>query len=159
MNRIYIFLLTALMLISLAGCGEAAPEEEKISFTYKGVSMVMGEEAAPVLEKLGEPKSYTEEPSCAFEGLDKTYYYGSFYLSTCPMEGRDCIYRIWFADDTVATEEGLRIGSTRAQAESLYGVGCFGGTNAFSQVLGNAKLTVLLENDLVSSIQLEFLFE
>ena len=60
----------------------AAPAAESYVFNYNGVAIPMNANAADILAQLGEPKSYTEEASCAFEGLDKTYYFGSFYLQT-----------------------------------------------------------------------------
>ena len=108
-----------------------------------------------MLEALGEPKSYTEESSCAFEGLDKTYYYGSFYLSTYPMGGKDFVYVLWFADDTVTTAEGIRIGSTQAQVETAYGKDAFNGTNAFEMSKGSSKLTILITDGIVSGIRYE----
>ena len=158
MKRISLILLTAVMLISLVGCGTDNPDlqEENFSFTYNSTKITLGGEAAPIINALGEPKSYTEEPSCAFDGMDKTYYYGSFYLSTYPMDGKDYVYSIWFADDTVATEDGIRIGSTQAQAEAIFGANCFHGTNVYTQNRGKSRRTVILEDGIVSSIQYVF---
>ena len=87
MKKVVIILLA---LLCLTGC--AAPEvptgEENFTFIYQGVAISPHGDAAPVIEALGDPKSYTEESSCAFEGLDRTYYYGPFYLSTYPMTAR-----------------------------------------------------------------------
>lgn len=157
MKRISVFLLTAVLLFSMAGCGAAEPsqQEENFSFTYNGTQITLDAEAAPILDALGEPRSYTEEPSCAFDGMDKTYYYGSFYLSTYPLDGKDCIYNLWFADDTVATEEGIRIGSTQSQVEEAYGRDCFNGTNCFVLTRGQSRLVILMEEGKVSSIRYE----
>ena len=87
--------------------------------------------------------------------MDKTYYYGSFYLSTYPLDGKDCIYNLWFADDTVATEEGIRIGSTQSQVEEAYGRDCFNGTNCFVLTRGQSRLVILMEEGKVSSIRYE----
>lgn len=161
MKRISLFLLAAIMLFSLAGCGstDIDPQEDNFSFTYNCTKITMGAEAAPIIAALGEPKSYTEEPSCAFDGMDKTYYYGSFYLSTYPLDGKDYVYSIWFADDSVATNDGIRIGSTQAQVEAVCGADCFNGTNTYTQVLDSSKLTILMENDVVSSIQYELIID
>lgn len=161
MKRISIFLLVAVILFSLAGCGAAEPnpQEENFSFTYNGTTITLGAEAAPIIDALGEPRSYTEEPSCAFDGIDKTYYYGSFYLSTYPLDGKDYVYSIWFADDSVATNDGIRIGSTQAQVEAICGADCFNGTNAYAQVMDSSKLTILMEEGIVSSIQYEMIID
>lgn len=161
MKRISLFLLAAIMLLSLVGCGstDIDPPEENFSFTYNGTRITLGAEAAPIIDALGEPRSYTEEPSCAFDGMDKTYYYGSFYLSSYPLDGKDYVYSIWFADDSVATNDGIRIGTTKAQVEAICGADCFNGTNAYTQPQGNTKLTILMEDGMVSSIQYELIID
>lgn len=157
MKRISLFLLAAIMLLNLVGCGTTEPnqQEENFSFTYNGTKIMLDAEAAPIIDALGEPRSYTEEPSCAFDGMDKTYYYGSFYLSTYPLDGKDYVYSIWFADDSVATNDGIRIGTAKAQVEAICGADYFNGTNAYTQTHGNTKLTILMEDGMVSSIQYE----
>ena len=44
-------------------------------FNYNGTKIAMHADAAPIIAALGEPKSCTEEASCAFTGLDKTYFF------------------------------------------------------------------------------------
>ena len=157
MKRILVILLGAALLFNLVGCTaeKEEPEPAYYSFSWNGVRIVMGAEAAPVLEALGEPKSHTEEPSCAFDGMDETYYYGSFYLSTCTLDGREYIYTLWFADDSVETEEHIRIGSSQSQVEAAYGEDCFSGTNSLVLTRGESRLIVLLEDGLVSSVRYE----
>ena len=159
MKRISVFLLAAIMLLSLVGCGstDIDPQEENFSFTYNGTKITLGAEAAPIIDALGEPRSYTEEPSCAFEGMDKTYYYGSFYLSTSPLNGKDFVYSFWFADDSVATEDGIRIGSTQEQMETIFGANCFNGINTYMQSKGESKVVYLLEDGVIKSIQYELI--
>ena len=161
MKRISVFLLAAIMLFSLAGCGTTEPnqQEENFSFTYNGTKIMLDAEAAPIIDALGEPRSYTEEPSCAFDGMDKTYYYGSFYLSTYPLDGKDYVYSIRFADDSVATNDSIRIGTAKAQVKASCGADCFNGTNAYTQTQGNTKLTILMEDGMVSSIQYELIID
>lgn len=154
MKRIITILLA---LLTLAGC--AAPEapagQDTLAFIYNGVEIAPHADAAPVIEALGEPKSYTEETSCAFEGLDKTYYYGSFYLATYPMDGKDSIYTIWFADDTVTTAEGIRIESPQSQVEEAYGADSFNGTNSYVITQGQSRLVILIAEGAVSGIRYE----
>ena len=154
-----IFLLLAML--CLTGC--AAPEvptgEKNFTFIYQGVAISPHGDAAPVIEALGEPKSYTEETSCAFEGLDKTYYYGSFYLSTYPVDGRDFIYTLWFADDTVATAEGIRIGSTQAQVAEAYGQDSLDEAGSCLRIRGSSRLVILLTDGIVTSVRYEGLLE
>lgn len=154
MKRIVMIFLA---LLCLTGCAAPEPtaEQEQFVFVYNGVEIVPHADAAPVIEALGEPKSYTEETSCAFEGLDKTYYYGPFYLATYPMEGKDYVYNLWFADDTVATAEGIRIGSTQAQVEEAYGKDSFNGTNSYVLTKGQSRLVILVTEGTVSGVRYE----
>lgn len=122
-------------------------------FNYNGTEIALHANAAPIIEALGEPKSYTESASCAFEGLDKTYYYGSFYVDTYPVGEEDYIFSVWFADDSVATEEGIYIGAPKAEVEAAYGAENFNGSNAYIVTKGDCSLTVILEEDAVSSVQ------
>ncbi len=146
------------LLLCLTGCREAQPEAperpENLAFTWQGITMTLDAPAEPVLTALGEPKTYTEEASCAFDGLDKTYYYGSFYLTTYPGKGGDRIAKIWFADDSVTTREGICVGATRAQVEAAYGVMPDGETACVVQ-RGNSRMTLILKDDLVGSIVYE----
>lgn len=130
-----------------------APVEDDYTFTYNGVEITMNAPAADIIAALGEPKSYTEEASCAFEGLDKTYYFGPFYLQTYPMEDVDYIYCLWIVDDSVETPEGLYIGAPQSEVEAALGADAFNGTNAYIVTTANARLSVILDGGVVSSIQ------
>ena len=132
---------------------EAAPAGDVFTFTYGGTKIAMNAEDAPIIEALGEAKKYTEEESCAFEGLDKTYYYGSFYLQTYPEGDTDYVYCLWLVDDSVETEEGIYIGASQADVEKAYGAENFNGKNAYVVTSGDCTLTVILENGAVNSIQ------
>lgn len=159
MKRIFTLCLMAGLLLSLAGCA-AAPEEAPdpgLTFHYGDISITPHQEAAPILEALGAYMGYTEEASCAFEGLDKTYYYGSFYLSTYTLDGTDYVYRLWFADDGVATPEGIRIGSQQTEVEAAYGPDSFIGGNTYVLTRGDTKLTILITDGTVTSVKYEAL--
>ncbi len=159
MKKLSAILLALVLVLILAACGEETPEQPEAKdnyvFTYYGTEIMMDAEATDIIADLGTPKSYTEETSCAFEGLDKTYFYGSFYLSTYPMGDKDFVYSVWFADDSVSTAEGIRIGSTKAQVESAYGAAAFNGSNAFVMTKGESTLTVILKDGEVSEIVYE----
>ncbi len=133
---------------------ESAPSEEAdgLSFVYNGTAIQPNAPAEPILSALGEPKSYTEETSCAFDGLDKTYFYGSFYLQTYPAADGERVFCLWLVDDAVATPEGVYIGSTEQQVKDAYGEDSLDG-NSCIVTQGDCKLTVILTDGVVSSIQ------
>lgn len=172
MKKLLIVALAVCMLLSLTACGASTssestvgsnnavgnttpstPAEDGFAFEYKGTKITFHAPAAPIVAALGEPVKYTESTSCAFEGLDKSYYYGSFYLETYPQGNEDFVYGWWFADDSVITEEGIYIGATQAEVEKAYGTDCYNGTNAFVISKDAGSLTIILEDGLVSSIQ------
>lgn len=171
MKKLMIFALVCCMLLSLAACGgsndanstvgnnagenttPSTPAEDGFAFEYKGTKITMHAPAAPIVAALGEPVKYSESTSCAFEGLDKSYYYGSFYLETYPKGDEDFVYGWWFADDSVTTEEGIYIGATQAEVEKAYGTEGYNGTNAFVINKAAGALTIILEDGAVTSIQ------
>lgn len=161
MKRMYGVLLALVLLLSCTGCAAPQPEaeDEIFSFCYQNIRITPGEEAAPILAALGEPKGYTESASCAFDGLDKTYDYGSFCLTTYPLDGKDYVYLIWLVDDSVSTEDGIRLGDSQAEVEALCGGDCFQGGSAYIRTLGNSRCRILLTDGQVSSIQYEMLIQ
>lgn len=133
----------------------AVPTDEirEYSFDYNGTEIVVNAEAEPIIAALGEPMSITEEPSCAFQGLDRTYFYGSFYISTYESDGREYVFACWFADDSVETKEGIYLGCGQSEVSAAYGEANYNGSNAYIMKGVNTKLTVILENGEVVSIQ------
>lgn len=182
MKKIICLMLSLCLALSLAACGGEQPQpgettlphsasdptpppekettapKEGFSCTIGGTEITMKANAAPILAALGEPKSYTEEASCAFTGLDKTYYFGSFYLATYPQGNQDHIFSVWFTDDTVTTAEGIYIGSTQAAVEAAYGKDGYNGVNAYILNKGETKLTIILTDGVVSSIAYDAIF-
>ncbi len=121
-------------------------------FTYNGTEISMHAPAADILASLGQAKSQTEEASCAFEGMDKTYNYGSFFLQTYPLEEQDYIYCLWFMDDTVTTAEGIYIGSSEEQVKQAYGEDTYNGSNAYIITKGESILTIITDAGAVTGI-------
>ena len=120
-------------------------------FTAEGTEIAMNAEAAPILEKLGKEKSYFESASCAFEGMDKEYTYNGFVLKTYPLNDVDYVSSVTLQDDTVATPEGISIGSELADVKAAYGDSS--SDTKCEYVKGDSQLLILLENGIVTSIQ------
>lgn len=89
-------------------------------FIYNGVSVTMDADAAPIIEKLGEPASYFEAASCAFEGLDKMYTYSGFEIDTYPVGDKDYVSSVILKDDSVSTAEGVCIGDSFEKLQQTY---------------------------------------
>lgn len=122
-------------------------------FIYDDVVMEMDADAAPVLEQLGEANSYFEAPSCAFEGIDKMYTYGSFELDTYPTGDKDYISAVIFKDDSIATPEGVGIGDSREKMTEVYGGE---GTEEMGMTVyrkDDMKLCFILQEDSIASVE------
>lgn len=168
MKKILAIILSLVFVLSFAACGsegsgdnngdtnKPSTSEPGYTFTVKDVKVEMGVLADDTLAALGEPKTYTESASCAFEGLDKTYGYGGYYITTYPNGDKDYIYSAWFEDDSVATAEGIYIGSSKADVETAYGD--FDSDSATFKK-GNTELVIILEDDAVVEIQYQAIVE
>ena len=173
MKKIFALILALAMVLTLAACGgESAPETtapaakapmapdaSSWKYTVRGVDILMHADAAPILEALGEPVSYTEEASCAFTGLDKTYNYGGFFLNTYPIGDQDYIYGVCLMDDSSTTPEGIYIGASQAEVEAAYGTEGFNGSNAYILKGTTSTLTIILDGGVVTSIQYDAVVE
>lgn len=132
---------------------EDADELKGYVFTADGMDMAMDMEMEDVLAKLGEPVSYFEAASCAFQGLDKVYTYNHYEIDTYPDGDDDRISSIILKDDLIATPEGLSIGMTKADMENAYGTGYETNGNMCVYTKDGMHLSILVENDAVTSIQ------
>lgn len=161
-----IAILLAMTLLCLTACTPSVedntpdenntPVQDSYSITYNGTAIALNAPMAPIREALGEPKSYDESPSCAFEGMDKTYTYESMCIQTYSVDGTDYVYLVWFENDIhedAKTGEGIRIGSSAADVQAAYDAQYYNGSNAYVISKGSGQLTIILENDVVNSIQ------
>ena len=135
---------------------EASQAEETVKgyvFTYNDVSVVMDADAAPIVEKLGEPVSYFEAASCAFEGLDKMYTYNGFELDTYPVGDKDYVSSVILKDDSVSTAEGICIGDSLEKLKQAYdGEGEeSGGMLVYSK--DGMKLCFIMQGEFIISIE------
>lgn len=132
--------------------GTSVSASGKYVFNYYGTKIAISDEAAPIISAIGEPLNYFEAPSCAFEGIDKTYTYVDVVIITYPDGSTDRISTIRLTADTVSTAEGIAIGSTLDDIVAAYGDGYVQDVNSYTYTDGGTKLMFVLENDAVSSI-------
>ncbi len=172
MKKLVLCLLMLCLVFGLAACGEDTnpdgtqkPGEttgnganvqahpNAPSVTIKGTKIQMFAEATPVLEALGDAKSVMETPSCAFPGeSDKLYTYDSYVIQTYMQDGKEYIFSLWFLDDMVKTDEGVKIGDSKATVEAVYGADSFNGANAYLVSKDGGELQIIMKDDAVSEI-------
>lgn len=125
----------------------------KYVLTYRDCPLPMNAEFAPLLDFLGEPDSYFEAASCAFDGLDKTYTYAGVEIITYPDEDRDYISSVRILDGSVSTPEGITIGSAQEDVVAAYGEGFQELGKQYVYEDGDAQLSVLFEDGAAISVE------
>lgn len=124
------------------------------SFEYKGTSISVNTDIDPIVEKIGEPSSKFEAPSCAGQGTDFIYTYSGFEIDTSPFENiTNAIAAIIIVSDEVETPEGITIGSTKEDVEAAYGTDYTESNGMMTYQKGDMKLNILIKNNAVDSIQ------
>ena len=125
------------MLFCLAACGqtrtvqteepestpgtEIRPDYGELYVVLDGVRFGVMDEADPVTNGLGEPRTKTEMTSCAHQGSDIYWFYDGFELMMNEIDGVNYITGIALKDDLVATQQGVRIGMSIGEAIGLLG--------------------------------------
>lgn len=175
MKKMRVFAAAAMLVmgLSLSACGggdsekgsqETAAKTESTakggySFTSGSVKVEMGADASKVVDELGEADDYFESESCAFEGLDKVYTYPGFKLNTYPVDDKDYVLSVVFMDDTVETEEGISIGSTKDEVTEAYGDPTKEKGSSMVYEKGETKITFGVKGDEVSTVEISAIVE
>ncbi len=179
MKKIFLFILTAMLLTGLTGCGakeepinnnkngvnpgqeanqkddtakDTPKEPSGYAFKHNDVSVYMNTDVEPVIEALGEPLHYFEAESCAFKGLDKTYTYAGFEITTYPLDEKDYISAINLMDDTVATPENVYLGSTVDEMIAAYGEDYTESSGSYTYAKDASKIQFIVMNDEIIAI-------
>ena len=172
MKQLLCLLLSLMLLMGLAACGSApaatntTPEttlhieiDEAVnpddagafSFTLSEVSLTPGAEFKA--EDLPEAESTYEVPSCAIEGTDLVYSYPEAEVTVYNDGTKGIIYSIYLVDENTATDEGLYLGDDRETVETLYGTDYTEEESVLVYTKGQTQLHVMVEDDLVVSIE------
>ena len=136
-----------------AGAGKAAQGQAGYVFTYDSVDMGVDYDAAPVVEALGEPKSYFESPSCAADGIGKLYTYNDFEIQTYPDGDKDLILSVLLKTDSVATKEGIDLSNTKEEVIAAYGEPTEEESGAIRYEKNGTTLQFLFEGESMISIE------
>ncbi|MCC8137866.1 MAG: hypothetical protein LIO76_07345 [Clostridiales bacterium] len=137
---------------STAASGTSSAAADGFTFTCDGTVVEMGAEAAPIVEALGGDYDYFESESCAFDGLDKVYTYAHFKLNTYPVDDVDYVLSIVFRDDTIETDEGITIGSSKEEVLEAYGDPDEEKTASLIYEKGDTSITFGISGDSVSTV-------
>ena len=167
MKKLSMLLMVLVLTMGLlVGCGSSDDKENNnnqgssnkeqaytgYAFEINGTKIELNAKMEPIAAALGEPDSYFESESCAFQGLDKVYTYGSAVITTYPEDGVDYVYTIELKDDTVETAEGLYIGASKDDVLKTYGDEAEDLDAGIFCTKGESELVFLMDGDVVTNI-------
>ena len=167
-KRLAITAITMVMCVGLLACGGSDnkatgnnvnetttqnTEDKGYVFESAGTAIEINTKVETYTSKLGEPKGgYYEAKSCAFDGLDKFWYYDGFTIQAYQKDGADLVYSVILTDDTVKTKEGVKIGDTKDKMTSVYGSSFKANGTICAYESGNMALEFTVKDDAIISI-------
>lgn len=186
MRKIWIWLMIALMAVGLWGCGnnssadseavitrstEAATEvtqpateaaaalgaAEFAHFQVEGQALITGTQWDSSV--LPEANSVYQVPSCAIEGTDNVYSYDNFEITAYDDGICELIYSVYFLTPDITTPEGLALGDSLEEVLALYGENCERVGTACNYYCGETMLSIIVQNDIVISIEYRMVIE
>ncbi len=163
-NGIFLIIILALVLVGCSGGAnegkasdnvgkeEQGKASDNFAFKNNGLTIPIDGQAEEILDKLGEPMEYFEAPSCAYQGLDKTYYYNGFEITTYTEKEVDYVASVLLVDDTVTTDKGIYIGSSIDDMIKAHGEDYEEKTGQYTYTKGDSQLQFIFKDDLIVSI-------
>ena len=132
---------------------ETKGESKGYVFETGGVEIAVDMDMSTLEDKLGEPVSYFEEPSCAAQGIAKLYTYASYEVDTYPDGDKDLVASIILKDDNVATAEGIDLSMTKADVVEKYGEDYEESEGCIVYAKDGMKLKFILDGDNLAAIE------
>jgi hypothetical protein len=140
-----------LLMIFLSGCTQSN-DVEGYFYRINGLDIAMGQPAEDFLSKTGNPTDQYSAPSCAFDGDDTVYDFGSYQITTYMSNGKEIFTGVYLLDDRYSTSEGVKIGSTLSEMLSAYGDDYKVSFGAYTYSLGQTELSFVVIDDVITSI-------
>lgn len=158
--------LGLIWLCLFAACGSAENETMKSCekeqttealqeyfFQYEDLKFVVNEEISSQLARMGEPKAFLENPSCALGDLARIYTYADFQVTTYLKGEKEYLQSLILKTDLVETPEGICLGDTAEKVRQVYGEAADISGSLWIYQSGNGKLQILVKGDCVESIE------
>ncbi len=125
--------------------------EEAFYFSDNGKELKIGEN---FLEAgMPEANNVYEAESCAFDGIEKTYTYSNYEITTCPKDGKEEILTIYLLTSEVETKEGVKIGDSVEKMKEKYGENYKDTGLSYIYEKEGTQITFIAENDQITSIE------
>lgn len=172
-------LLTCLLFISLfviTGCGPTKSEDSNtnagsnansesgenkgqnmkkvnVSLTYMGTDITPGKTFNA--KSISKTATKSTLPSCALEGEDNVYTYDNIEITANVSGKTETIFSVYFIDETVSTNEGIKIGDTKKKLVETYGDNYIDDETLITYVDETSKrqINFQIEDGIVSGIE------
>lgn len=128
----------------------AEMNESTIKLIYDGKDMTPG--AVFSRDIFGQEQSYSEVPSCAGQGTDKVYNYGSYEITAYQDGDEEKIFSVYFIDDKITTTEGVKVSDESSVMFEKYGDNYEQIGNQYTYISGNVEISFIIENNFIISI-------
>jgi len=133
--------------------GEADQTERGYEFVYGETRIVLTEDASAALTALGKANSVFEQDSCAYQGKDRVYSYSDFELSTYSSGKKERIATVYFLNDKVQTEEGIKIGAGYDDMVKAYGRSYTEENEVYRYIKQGTELSFYMKNGKIDAIE------
>lgn len=135
----------------------AAAPQGSYTFLADGVELIPGAVFDPAI--LPEADSVYEVPSCAIEGTDNLYNYGTFELTAFDDGTNELIYSILLIDPNITTPEGLALGDPDTKVLELYGENYTTQGTSWVYTGDAGQLILIMQGQTVASIEYRMITE
>ncbi len=168
MRNLFIMIIVAALLFSMAGCQEspeistgatttapsvpAGVDKDYYFFQVGTVELIPGKPFDA--DALPEPVAVSQIPSCAFEGTDNVYTYEAFEIIAYEKAGVEYLYSVYILDPNLTTAHGLALGDPEARVDEIYGTDFLANGTERRYRKADTELAVILMNGTVQSIEI-----
>ena len=133
--------------------GEKNMKDVTVSLSYKGADITPGKTFNE--KSIADTALKSTLPSCAFEGEDNVYTYSNIEITANVSGKTETIYSVYFMDETVETNEGIKIGDSKAKMIEAYGDNYIDDVSLITYVdkNGDKQINFQIEDDIITGIE------
>jgi len=132
-------------------------KEATYEITIAGVNVTPGKSFDK--DSIAEEYEYSEIQSCAFDGQDHVYTYEHYEITCSYVDEKEEVYSVYFKDENVSTNEGIKITDTKSMMEQKYGTDYTEQEGKYIYTKGDVQLSFIVENDVITTIEYTLVLE
>lgn len=125
--RKFLIGICCIVMAAMCGCGGGESNDEKLTCSFavpnSSVKLVPGEKFDIEAGAMKETTSYTEGASCYYDGMDKTFGYNGYTVTTYPAADGDYVSEVYITSSDIKTAAQITVGSSLEDVTKAYGNG------------------------------------